>query len=850
MTTFQRTKHEARRAEQRSDWRRAIELYRQALRLDEQTDASSDLSLWNRIGDLHMRLGETAQAVECYEQAAHRYATHDLPTSAIALCNKILRVAPERYHVYRQLGRLHGLTGLAAEGRAATLQFVEAALDAAAPAEALEAVQEYVGLTGDDQVRLRAAALLEARGRLDDTLAQLRLARQERVAAGRGTGEIEDRIAAVERALDAAGKVEGPGGGPESTLPPRRPESAGLPGGTAPEAGGERQGPAELAARLRDEVAEMAGGTRLQAPDSRHRGDAVEDRSGSLARRSDELHDALDRFRSSVSSRLEAAGPAASYDLGVAFEAMGLIPEAVERLRIGIAAPGRLRAAHARLSRCLGADTSVPAPSSTEAPDSGAGAAGADHEATESEERSAGTAGPRADVAHHRPALDGELFRARLAQHQIREAQETRRVHHLAHLDLGAAYAGMGLGEEALRELRVALDGPASCREQALQLLAQVAASDESEPSTAVAALLALRDAGVGDLAKEIGTGLAASWPASRPERSRLLAALGIADPGPGADGPAVEGTGPGVVDGADLPVREGGAAEADAGGVSGAPGASDASELYQELRRHEEARDFERAVEVVDRLLARRPDDVVLYHQKAELASALYDEESLMEAYLGLAACLVRQNAARSARTVYQRVLDLDPGHAAAREALERLNAVAAMPPVRPVPSASGPGVKESGAAPGAGTPAGPAEFDAMLDELREELPEETSLAGDAEAHFELGVAFKQMGMWSEAIEELERSVPALADPLPAWEAIGECLHRSGRLEEAAELLARAEAHPSPDERGRLGVVFRNALVLIDLGRTAEARQRLERVVELDPAFRDAARRLSALSR
>ena len=76
MTTFQQLKHEARKAEQRSDWRKAIALYREAMRYDEQQHGSAELGLFNRIGDLHIRLGEVPQAVECYEQAADRYECH------------------------------------------------------------------------------------------------------------------------------------------------------------------------------------------------------------------------------------------------------------------------------------------------------------------------------------------------------------------------------------------------------------------------------------------------------------------------------------------------------------------------------------------------------------------------------------------------------------------------------------------------------------------------------------------------------------------------------------------------------------------------------------------------------
>ena len=82
MTTFQKLKHEARRAEQRSDWARAIDLYQRALDTDEDM---ADLSLYNRIGDLYLRLGQNEDAVESYERAVERYADNGMLTSAICL---------------------------------------------------------------------------------------------------------------------------------------------------------------------------------------------------------------------------------------------------------------------------------------------------------------------------------------------------------------------------------------------------------------------------------------------------------------------------------------------------------------------------------------------------------------------------------------------------------------------------------------------------------------------------------------------------------------------------------------------------------------------------------------------
>jgi tetratricopeptide (TPR) repeat protein len=111
MTRHHQLKNEARRAEHRSDWARAIELYKSAIRLEEEHGLGSDVGVYNRVGDLYLRQGDTAAAVEYYEQAADRYATNGLHTSAIALCNKILRISPELDEEYGRLALLHASTG-------------------------------------------------------------------------------------------------------------------------------------------------------------------------------------------------------------------------------------------------------------------------------------------------------------------------------------------------------------------------------------------------------------------------------------------------------------------------------------------------------------------------------------------------------------------------------------------------------------------------------------------------------------------------------------------------------------------------------------------------------------------
>jgi len=938
MTTFQRLKHEARKAEQRSDWRKAIALYREAMRFDERQNDTSELGLFNRIGDLHMRLGEVPQAVECYEQAADRYAENDLPTSAVALCNKILRVAPDRTDVFRRLGLLHAATGLLAEARTATLQYVDRMEKARSLGGAIEAVQEFVNLTGDETIRVQVADLLAERGHADQAQAQLRLASDAGRRTGLDTDELEQRI---ER-LGASESDESLADAVEPRTEPKEPVAVQL---------GERVS-----------VALAANGT--HGPSLEVERPVVTDETAIVSGPPEgPVAEALKRFRARVQPELDRSGPALHYDLGIAYQAMGLSSAAVEELRRGIAAPGRLQAAHARIAEIIqpaeaepeidSAPETKPEPTvgepeilaevlpkeepedepqatleamleaaleaipevapeavpevaleavpeaaleaipevaleaipevaleaipeaAPEAPDPG-------YSSFELAEVSTEARG--ADTLN--PDLQGLLFRARLAQYQIRQAEDSGRTDHRAHLDLGAAYSAMGLREEAIRELFEAVAGPQQVAARAITILLDTSRDPDTTWELAISIVERVRELGQAGPVEPVLHELVGRWGEDHPGAGRLGELLGwvvtIAPP-PAELEPADRpedptGAEPPVVDSSSLEVLDQLVDQLEYEAVEIEAPNSDqrsnpiqareeaermiaegrereaVSHLYRALELLEDEREIREAAAVVDRLLELRPDDVVLHHQRAEFALTLDDRDLLLSSYMSLAACLRRQKAPGNARTVYARILDIDPEHQEAREALAQLSFGPGTP--------AGDGVLEDAASssavgqdPDPGPPTGqvaegPAEFDALLDDLRDPGPAEDALEGDAEAHFELGVAFKQMGMWDEALVELERAVPGLPDPIRVWEVMAECLERAGRTDEAVEILLTAEAHPGYRESPALGVSYRLALLLQERGDQAGAVQRLQRVVDQDSSFRDAASRLSALSR
>lgn len=172
MATVAKLKEKARSYEHQEQWQDALLAYEHLI---EQADGDQS-SLWNRVGDLRMRLGNADDAVEAYEQAVEAYCDAGLHNNAIALCNKILRATPARSSTYLRLGQLTATQGFLADARNSFLQFAdhmrrEGNLDAA-----FSALKEFAALSpGDVAVRQTLADQLHSNDRTDEAIEQLRL---------------------------------------------------------------------------------------------------------------------------------------------------------------------------------------------------------------------------------------------------------------------------------------------------------------------------------------------------------------------------------------------------------------------------------------------------------------------------------------------------------------------------------------------------------------------------------------------------------------------------------------------------------------------------------------------------
>lgn len=75
-------------------------------------ESPADGSIYNSIGELHLKRNASGEAVAAFLQAANAFRTEGATLKAIATYKKVLKLDPSRYDIYRYLGDLNAERGL------------------------------------------------------------------------------------------------------------------------------------------------------------------------------------------------------------------------------------------------------------------------------------------------------------------------------------------------------------------------------------------------------------------------------------------------------------------------------------------------------------------------------------------------------------------------------------------------------------------------------------------------------------------------------------------------------------------------------------------------------------------
>lgn len=852
MSNVAKLKKKAADFELKKDFAKALGVYVELLDNFDQYAAELDVSLFNRVGDLMMRQGNVADAVDYYERAVVRYVDGGFYNNAIALCNKILRHSPGRASVYYTLGKISAHKGFTTDAKQNFLEYADRMQKAGNLDEAFRSLKEFADLCpGQDDIRLMLADQLSKLERKDEAVEQLQILWSK----FNSEGKQNEAHAVLERmkAIDPAAKPreqEGTGSKRgadlvfldlgESTPKPRPAQSAGAPP--------KRQAPKPPAPAAVADLPLLDSDEEEEAPPP------PPPNAGRAAPARPVAPPPTLAPEPEPEPETQAAAPLAGFETTSLDEpaeeltdftppALDIEPTAFEEKAPPSPRPPSIIEQEASASLLPEHDLleGDPVEEESHTPPYEESAPANDIPSFDS-----GSNDPlELTISHDSSSLNVDISPNEELSSEGAFWQQN------ASGDFGSSLGGdIGEVPPLLRSDAIGLDDP----------LASDGGRDNGGPP-----LLDLDPSlGVEDL-PPIPQGPASLRPKtiSAEHSVETLHASVEADPDNWSLRRELAEK---MLESGD---REGGIRELEAAMM----GAERANELDLASSLAEE--------------IARLAPDTVRFHQKrVEYAFRTNDKLRLIEAYLALAGALLNAEQAEKARAVYQRVLDLAPDDIRAQAALESIKIEQPAPePAAPVrkqaargPLASPVRTRNADPEPRPGDggfvnlgellrvedapkstrmivneeePTGDeeADFADMLKKFKQGIAENVSQE-DYQSHYDLGVAFKEMGLVDEAIAEFQKALKAPSNRLPTYEALGQCFIEKEQYAIASTVLARALGEGGYSDEELIGVLYLCGRAAQALNHPEEALGYYQRVFVVDIEFRDVVERISEVER
>ena len=923
MSKVAQLKKKAAEFELKKQFDKALALYVEILDGYERNPEEVDVALFNRVGDLMLRQGNVADAIDYYERAVDLYADGGFFNNAIALCNKILRQTPGRASIYYKLGKISAQKGFKSDAKRNFLEYADRMQKSGRMDEAFRALKEFADLCPDqDDVRLMLAEQLSRQERTGEAIDQLQQLYERYVDSGRDAEARAtlDRMRAIDpeaspRATGGA-RIQrsqelvfldlGDGSRPTRSVgvQPTTPISAPEPLGTIEQSGADTDLRLDGLAssgyeRIQDEVISSGSVERIEgleqtgfadvpllaAPSGSPLLDLEPTSLGGLPEPVaeppvevtpavlDAVTDAgmsldIERLGEAHDEIVEPSAGASEFSFLTGAESLGAAqepePEAIAfdewrglrdratphvssspvdglpLMDLDVPAPSRPTPAHAE------SDVPLLDLASEEFDIPSADAAPIVPEPTPEEIRAIPAAAPPPSTpasttpVSSTPASSAPVSSTPTSGTPASSAPASSTP--VSGTPASATPPSVTPPSIPWATSTPASGAPESGTAESWMPIASTPASEEPEswmPSASTPASVTPPSI--------TPTSVAPHTRAAEQTIEALQAAL--------EHDPANAWL-----------RRQLGDAMLEAGHRE-----EGLTELEQAMTAYERAEDLESAASVADDIVRANPGSVRLQQKRVEYAFRTNDKPRLVEAYLDLASALLHGGQAEKARAVYQRVLDLSPDEPRAVSALAAFAPIESTPPkpprdvlgatrapAAPPPSASGfvnlgdmlrdePAVRSTRMVVDEHEPTGDeeADFADMLRKFKQGIAENVG-DEDHQSHYDLGIAFKEMGLVDEAIAEFQKALRSPTNRVPTYEALGQCFVEKEQYQLASTVLGRALNEPGATDDALIGVLYLLGRASEALGRTADALTYYQRVFVLDIQFRDVARRIA----
>jgi tetratricopeptide (TPR) repeat protein len=817
---FEKLKETARKFEQKEEWRRAIDVYQQAIReFEAGHDPAPDLAIYNRVGDLYLKANEPGAAVQAYEKAAELYKEQGFYNNAIALCGKILRVNPGRIQTYLTLAHLHARKNVVIEAKKNLLEYLERMNALGQLDQAFKAVKDFADqFPSNKEIRLMLSELLRASDRFEEAREQLEKLASDLEARGDTQGARKTLMRL--QALDAEESDSTP-------KPPSRPKAGELVFlDTGADAGGSHRRP----------------GIGRKSP----------------ARGVESTTRIVERTPSLPKMDMPDEAAAKEQQIGIETSSLTDVPLTLESVQ-PISDEAQMEMTHLEVAQTLGFEPTIAEESDT---DQVKPLDGLEIDA------------PLPDTVDLELAPDLGIERNLDVEEEVENITSS---------DLSVIRSDtMEESPDLTDDMAMDLEGLPSAEDLPEDEGLGLELIDPDVPLTSIPTEeLPLADLGVEESVEaEEETGAEVAF-LEIPE-ARQLTVAELEDQ---------------VLEDPDNPDTHRALGEALLAAGEAPRGQE---ELELALSAYENLEDWDHASDLVNELIRLDPSGVRYHQKRVELAFRGGDRTRLLDAYVELGDALMRVGALDKAVAVYRRVAEHDPENARARAALDSLappeeeaSAPAASdeeepegeieiqeateeelveedePEERRAPRLSGPMFAPTGDFVDLGSlvldddrprdlrmrvedeePTGDEQkdFQEMLTQFKRGVDENIG-AEDFQAHYDLGVAFREMGLLDEAIAEFQKALRAPEGRLRTSEALGTAFYDKKEFAIAEAILRRAVESLGASDEDQIGLLYWLGRAREEQGKVETALPCYERVLAVDIGFQDTGKRMARLA-
>lgn len=136
---------------------------------------------------------------------------------------------------------------------------------------------------------------------------------------------------------------------------------------------------------------------------------------------------------------------------------------------------------------------------------------------------------------------------------------------------------------------------------------------------------------------------------------------------------------------------------------------------------------------------------------------------------------------------------------------------------------------------------------LDGVVDDFKKNV--ETQIdAEDTETHYNLGIAYKEMGLFDDAIGEFDKAMKNPGRLVDSLTLKGTCLFEKGAFEQAEKVFKSGLAYPGLNSAERTSLHYEMGLLYEAWGRHLEALDSFQSAADADLFFRDVGEKVEAL--